>query len=145
MFLWPIADSFMLIQRPGHASCQEASQVAVELPSLWRLIECLMIVKESGKADLVAKKKAAVPVYQKNVADGGLGMSRRVEGKRRAFIEITLHCPCYEAEPTWLLRVHEMDRNFIMLALSLHSGRFAGPVVSGVWQEAGMMMMMKGK
>lgn len=55
----------------------------MELPSLRRLIECLMIVQESGKADLVAKKKAAVPVYQKNVADGGLGMSTRVEGKRR--------------------------------------------------------------
>ncbi|GAA6097530.1 uncharacterized protein LOC113637559 isoform X1 [Tachysurus ichikawai] len=33
----------------GHASCQVASKMAVVLLSLWRLIECVMVVPESGK------------------------------------------------------------------------------------------------
>lgn len=76
---------------------------------LWRLIECLMLVLESGKVWLGARKRALawfMYLYQRNAADGGLGMTTWAQGNDKTSFKLrsTAHAMRLSppaAECTW--------------------------------------------
>lgn len=132
--LWSLSDSFMLIQCPGHASCQVASKMAVELLSLWRLIECVIVVPESGKVWLGASKRLpswTVYRYRRNAADGGLGMSTWAQGNDKPSFKLRFTAHAMRLSPPGC-SVHRRCGGTSLCSLCLWD-MTAGPAINNVW------------
>lgn len=126
--------TFMLIQCPARAGCQMASKVAVALLSsggwlnVWRSFQCL------ERCDLRPLKGRCPGLC---TCIGGMQQMVHLAWPHERRGTTSLHFN-YASLPMLWGWAH-LERNFIMFSLSLHWGTTAGPVVSGVWREAGIM------